>query len=249
MLLKHQTDIELATRELTGRAGKPLGVSRRRPGGPPVVLVHGVGSSHEHAWVAPGWTDVLAEDGRTVVPFELPGHGAAPPLAGGVDDADLLLAALDASGGVPVDAVGHSAGALLLLRAAARRPPLFRRIALIGVGDGVLGPPSDTGERLAEALEGPAEPADPRARVFWRLAASAGNRRADVAAYLRHRLEPAAGRRARRRHRRRARRARRPRLRRARRRAGRRHCRTPGWCRCAAPTTSVPRPTSGPWRP
>jgi pimeloyl-ACP methyl ester carboxylesterase len=82
---------------------------------PPVVLAHGVGSSHEHAWVGPGWTDVLAEDGRTVVPFELPGHGAAPPLAGGA-----------------------------------------------------LEPPGDTGERLAEALEGPAEPADPQARVFWR---------------------------------------------------------------------------------
>jgi pimeloyl-ACP methyl ester carboxylesterase len=164
-------------------------VSPPPPSGlPPVVLVHGAGSSHEHAWVAPGWTDVLAEDGRTVVPFELPGHGAAPPLADLADDVDLLLAALDASGGVPVDAVGHSAGALLLLRAAARRPPAFRRLALIGVGDGVLGPPSDTGERLAEALEGPAEPADPQARVFWRLAASAGNRRADVAAYLRHRV-------------------------------------------------------------
>jgi len=158
---------------------------------PPVVLVHGAGSTHRHNWGGSGWTDVLADEGRTVVPFELPGHGEAPPLADadGVEaagDVERLLALLAADGGpAPVDAIGFSAGARLLLRAAARHPAAFRRLVLLGVGDNLLRPGDGSAAWLVNVLEAPAEPAEPPARTVWRLVASAGNDRAAVAAYLR----------------------------------------------------------------
>jgi pimeloyl-ACP methyl ester carboxylesterase len=162
---------------------------------PPVVLVHGVGSSFEHNWVVTGWVDVLADEGRPTVAFELPGHGAAPPLADGEDDVERLVSFLGSLDG-PVDVVGFSAGAHLGLRAAVRRPAAVRRLALLGIGDGGVlrpPPPGGLGERLPELLEADAEPRDPETRLFWRLAASAGNSRARVAAYLRHRHPPLTG--------------------------------------------------------
>jgi pimeloyl-ACP methyl ester carboxylesterase len=42
---------------------------------PPVILVHGLGSSFEHNWRATGWVDLLADEGREVVGVDLPGHG------------------------------------------------------------------------------------------------------------------------------------------------------------------------------
>jgi pimeloyl-ACP methyl ester carboxylesterase len=160
---------------------------------PPVVLVHGVGSSFEHNWVVTGWIDVLADEGRTAVPFELPGHGGAARIPDDADDADVFVPFLEAqaeAAGGPVDVVGFSAGAQLSIRAATRRPSAIRRLALLGIGDGVLRPSEGFLTRLADLLDGAAEPADPHARVFWRLASSAGNDRAAVAAYLRRQLPP-----------------------------------------------------------
>ncbi len=104
---------------------------------PPVLLIHGVGSSFEHNWRATGWVDLLEGEGRTVVGVHLPGHGPEHdrPEA---DAADLLLEAAHAQGG-PVDAVGFSAGGHTLLRAAAREPGAFRRIAVLGVGNPATG--------------------------------------------------------------------------------------------------------------
>jgi pimeloyl-ACP methyl ester carboxylesterase len=73
--------------------------------GPPVLLIHGAGSSFEHNWRAPGWVDLLAEQGRDVVGVELPGHGAeAARGAPDRDAADLILER----------AAGHAAGRLQL---------------------------------------------------------------------------------------------------------------------------------------
>jgi pimeloyl-ACP methyl ester carboxylesterase len=158
-------------------------------GSPPVVLVHGVATSHAHNWVAPGWVDVLTDDGRDVAGFELPGHGAAPRLPAAADDTDRLLDFL-ADRSAPADVVGYSAGARLVLRAAVRRPEAFRRVALLGVGDAVFRPAGGSSAALADLLDGDSEPVEPGARVFWRLAASAGNDRSAVAAYLRRRPQP-----------------------------------------------------------
>lgn len=163
----------------------------------PVALVHGVGSSFVHTWRKPGWVDVLEADGRTVLPFDLPGHGSAAEadLSAGFSGAVTAFLDVVDTGG-RVDAVGMSAGGATVLAAVAARPDLFRRVAVLAVGDGVLGGGSATlapdglrtaaAAELADALGGETEPADNTPRLFWRMARSAGNDRRRVADFLRY---------------------------------------------------------------
>jgi pimeloyl-ACP methyl ester carboxylesterase len=153
---------------------------------PPVLLVHGIGSSFEHNWQRTGWVDILGLDDRTAIGYELPGHGASTTALDG-DAAVRELADLVSGYGL-VDAVGFSAGAMLLARVAVAVPGAFRRLALLGIGDGSwrAGEEVNSGaEDLAAALESVSESEDPRVRVFQRLARSAGNDPARVAGYLR----------------------------------------------------------------
>ncbi|MCW2522660.1 MAG: alpha/beta hydrolase fold protein [Frankiales bacterium] len=155
-----------------------------------VLLVHGVGSSFEHNWVQLGWVDLLADAGRTALPFDLPGHGSrsGDPSA---DAADLIIAEAERHG--QLDAVGFSAGGFALLRAAVRRPELFSRIAVMGVGDAGLSPRAASGDGgdgagqlsgILEALRSGVEPTGGPALVISRLAATAGNDPKAVAEFI-----------------------------------------------------------------
>jgi len=93
-----------------------------------VALVHGLGGA------AFNWTLVapaLARRCRVLVP-ELPGHGGSSPLPAPVETldpyADRLVAVLDD----PAVLVGHSLGAVVALRAAARHPDAVRGLVLAG---------------------------------------------------------------------------------------------------------------------
>lgn len=101
---------------------------------PPVVLVHGMGSNFEHNWRRHGWVDVLEADGREVIGFDMPGHGASPLVSGEGDGGVTRLAQVCDTHG-PVDIVGFSAGSVLSLTTAVRHPGLFCRIALLGIAD------------------------------------------------------------------------------------------------------------------
>lgn len=150
----------------------------------PVLLVHGFGSSFRHGWVEPGWVDLLADGGREVIPFDLPGHGGTPPPRGPDPAAELVQAVERA---LPparaVDAVGFSLGAQVLLRVAAAGPHRFRRLVLIGVGENALRG-DDPAPILAALRTGSADEADVRSRVFLDLARSAGNDPAALAGCL-----------------------------------------------------------------
>jgi pimeloyl-ACP methyl ester carboxylesterase len=91
----------------------------RRGEGPPLVLVHGLGSR------ATSWSTVLAllAAHHEVVAVDLPGHGGSPPLDGAptVDAlADALAAWLEAEGLRDADLVGSSLGARLVLELSRR---------------------------------------------------------------------------------------------------------------------------------
>jgi pimeloyl-ACP methyl ester carboxylesterase len=149
-----------------------------------VLLVHGFASSAEHNWRQPGWLDLLAEAGRETIAVDLLGHGRAPRPTNPADYESVEARVAAAIGDRErVDAVGFSAGAHVLLRLAAAQPRQFRRLALLGVGPGVLGR-ADPGPIIA-ALEGEAAPDDVQARVFRRLADDPGNDRAALIAFLR----------------------------------------------------------------
>ena len=100
----------------------------------PILLVHGLASSFEHNWQAAGWVDILADEGRTVIGVDLPGHGAnSAQDPAGISPAAAVLAAIGDR--AQVDAVGFSAGGHALLAAAVSAPRRFRKIAVLGVGD------------------------------------------------------------------------------------------------------------------
>jgi pimeloyl-ACP methyl ester carboxylesterase len=102
---------------------------------PPVLFVHGLGSTYEANWVKSGWADLVVAEGRTPVGHTMAGHGDAALLEPPDDTGPgRLHRQIEALGG-SADVVGFSAGAVLSLTAAVQRPELFRRLVLMGTGD------------------------------------------------------------------------------------------------------------------
>ena len=156
---------------------------------PPVLLVHGFASSAEHNWRLPGWLDLLADCGRETIAIDLPGHGTAPKLAdpAGYQGVEAHVAAA-VQGREPLDAIGFSAGAQVLLRLAADQPGTFRRLALLGIGRGVLEPADP--EPIVAALTSEPDPENVTGMVFRRLADGLGNDRDALIAFLRRPQRP-----------------------------------------------------------
>lgn len=149
-----------------------------------LVLLHGFGSSFDHNWKQTGWVDILGDFGVTVPTIDLPGHGTSSPSTDPADYADVdeeVRHALPADG--LISGVGFSAGAEVLLRLAVAEPERFDRIVLLGLGDNAFEPGDPTA--LVAALEASEEPEDVRARLFYRLARSAGNDPRALSAFLR----------------------------------------------------------------
>ena len=153
-----------------------------------IVLVHGLGSSFEHGWRAGGWIDLLHDAGRRVIPVDILGHGEADKPHDPAAYADLEQSVSVALPDEPVDAIGFSLGAQLLLRVAAAAPERFRRLVVIGVGANLFR--TDGAERVASAFETGVEPDDVGARVFVSVAAQAGNDPLAMAACLRRPARP-----------------------------------------------------------
>jgi pimeloyl-ACP methyl ester carboxylesterase len=156
---------------------------------PPVLLVHGFASSAEHNWRQPGWLDLLADCGRETIAADLPGHGTAPRPADPAEYQEVeayVAAAIE--GRDPLDAIGFSVGAHVLLRLAGDQPSRFRRLALLGIGRGVLEPADP--EPIVAALTGDPDPENVPGMVFRRLADGLGNDRDALIAFLRRPQRP-----------------------------------------------------------
>jgi pimeloyl-ACP methyl ester carboxylesterase len=150
----------------------------------PVLLVHGFATSAARTWRDNGWIDLLGDVGRQVIAPDLLGHGDAakphdPEAYGGME---AEVAALLPDG--PVDAIGFSLGARIVLTLAADAPDRFARIVVAGVGANLF---RDEGsDVIAQAIEGTADPANPVVQYFAGLAAQPGVDRAALAACIRH---------------------------------------------------------------
>jgi pimeloyl-ACP methyl ester carboxylesterase len=111
--------------------------------GPPVLLLHGFGSSSEGNWFRPGVAAALVGSGRQVVALDARGHGrSAKPhdpaaYAGGamVRDAAALV---DHLGLEALDVCGYSMGGLTA-RAFVGSDPRPRSAVLGGIGERVTG--------------------------------------------------------------------------------------------------------------
>jgi len=113
---------------------------------------------------------------------DLLGHGTAPrptDAAAYAEVEDLVHRALPPG---PLDAVGFSAGAGILLHLVVDHPGRFERLALLGLGDNAF---AGTDQRpLIEAMEGKTSPEDVRGELFRRLAQTAGNDPEALLAFL-----------------------------------------------------------------
>jgi pimeloyl-ACP methyl ester carboxylesterase len=118
-----------------------------------VLLLHGCGGSVRATFGRTGWFEAIAAQGRRALAPDLPGHGpnASHDPASYADLAGLVAKGLPEG---PIDAVGFSLGAKLVLELALRHPALFRRLVLGGIGDNVFAP-EVFAPAAAEALESP----------------------------------------------------------------------------------------------
>ncbi|MCF8589777.1 alpha/beta fold hydrolase [Gordonia liuliyuniae] len=122
----------VSQRRTLTRAGLSLSIQVSGPLDPasvPVVLVHGMGGDRT-TWRP--LASKLRKAGRTVVSFDMRGHGRTGPAESYLldDFRDDLSAVVDDLGAERVDLVGHSLGAHTALRFAISTPQRARRIVL-----------------------------------------------------------------------------------------------------------------------
>lgn len=111
--------------------------------GPPVVLHHGFVADHAVNWVAPGVVDALTGAGRRVVALDARGHGRSgkphdPAFYGERRMARDVSLLVDLLGVGEFDLVGYSMGAIVSLLVASGGEKRLRRLAVGGVGRGVV---------------------------------------------------------------------------------------------------------------
>ena len=149
----------------------------------PVVLAHGFATSSARTWGDNGWLDLLADSGRDTLAIDLLGHGTAdkPHEPAAYDEMEaLVLAQLPDE---PVDAIGFSLGARVLLTLATDHPTRFARLVLTGVGANLLR--TDGSDIVLRAVEGEGDPTNPVVQYFAGLAQQPGVDRKALAACLR----------------------------------------------------------------
>jgi pimeloyl-ACP methyl ester carboxylesterase len=139
----------------------------------PVVFVHGFATSAERTWRDNGWIDLLTDVGRKAVAIDLLGHGTAdkPHEAAAYERLEALV--LEQFPDDPVDAIGFSLGARVLLTIAADHPDRFRRLVLTGVGANLFR--DDPRDLISQAIRGEGDTENPVAQYFAGLARQPGN--------------------------------------------------------------------------
>jgi pimeloyl-ACP methyl ester carboxylesterase len=148
-----------------------------------VALVHGFATTSARTWGENGWLDLLGDVGRTPLPIDLLGHGTAdkphdPDAYAAMEE--LVLAQLPTE---PVDAIGFSLGARVLVTIACEHPDRFERLVLTGVGANLLR--NDGSDVIRKAIEGEGDPTNPVVQYFAGLASHPDVDRDALAACLR----------------------------------------------------------------
>jgi pimeloyl-ACP methyl ester carboxylesterase len=148
-----------------------------------VALVHGFATSSARTWGDNGWLDLLADSGRATLPIDLLGHGTAtkPHDPAAYDELEALVAAQLPD--EPVDGIGFSLGARVLLTLATEHPERFSRLVLTGVGANLLR--NEGSDLILRAIEGTGDPTNPVVQYFAGLAQHPDVDRVALAACLR----------------------------------------------------------------
>lgn len=164
--------------------------------GPPILLIHGFGSSAKVNWVNPGWVDTLVKAGRRVIALDNRGHGhsdkphdvGAYRVAALAEDARNLLRHL---GIARADVMGYSMGARISTFLALAHPEMVKSLILGGLGYGIvtgIGP----WEPVVAALEtdDPDGITDPTGQMFRKFADQTKSDRVALAACMKATRQP-----------------------------------------------------------
>ena len=161
---------------------------------PPLLMVHGWGGSHQETWQNTGIEQLVNDAGTTVIGVDLLGHGTSEKSHDPNSYADISAPIRKAIGArtTGVDAIGFSLGAIALLDAAMHNPKYFRKLMLVGVGNGLLeSHKSGETDRIISGIDGTASPEDVLARQFGNYAKKSNNDPLALrAALLRPRKDP-----------------------------------------------------------
>ena len=159
-------------------------------GMPPVLFVHGFGTSHDSTWVTNGWTALLEDAGREVIGVDMLGHGSAEKPTS-PEEYDKLEGQVFAHfPSKQVDAIGFSMGAGVLLHLASNNPERFNRLVLSGVGRNLFERKLDFRDAVANAVES-GEADTPELRYFAQLPETPDANREALAAFMRRPNPPA----------------------------------------------------------
>ena len=160
----------------------------------PVLLLHGFTGSVASTWQPTGIMDLLADGGRDVIAWDLPGHGSAPKSHDPDDyaamEAKLVERLADEAGDTTVDGVGFSMGSRTLLVMASLAPERFGRLVVSGVGRNLFERDDEQAERIARGVSGDAPADDVHAQTFARYAAEPDQDGLALAAFMRREHAP-----------------------------------------------------------
>ena len=169
--------------------------------GHPVVLLHGFTANFQFNFANFGWIEALNERGLQVIGIEFRGHGQSdkPNDSGsyGTDNlASDIIAVLDHLNTPYVSIIGYSLGTLVALHLMQVAPDRFDKAVLVATGDGLIGIPPYTSERMFPALievlsrnEYPHDLPDHLA-VYWDFVAETGGDREALLALAKASYEP-----------------------------------------------------------
>ena len=160
----------------------------------PVLLLHGFTGSVASTWQPTGILDLLADGGREVIAWDLPGHGSAPKSHDPADyaemEAKLVERLAEEAGDQTVDGVGFSMGSRTLLVMASIAPERFDRLVISGVGRNLFERDDEQAERIARGVSGDAPADDVHAQTFARYASEPDQDGLALAAFMRRRHAP-----------------------------------------------------------
>ncbi len=157
---------------------------------PPILLIHGFGSTYKNNWIEPGWTEYLVEAGYFVVMLDNRGHGNSAKLYNKTDydldkmtqDGHNLMLHLSFN---KYDVMGYSMGARISGYLAMSQPNAVKHVILGGLGDNIIhGTPKV--ENIAAGLlaDNLSDVKDPIGRMFRIFAEHTGSDRKALAACI-----------------------------------------------------------------
>jgi pimeloyl-ACP methyl ester carboxylesterase len=147
-----------------------------------VALVHGFATNSARTWGDNGWLDLLQDVGRTAVPIDLLGHGTADRPHDPAAYAEMEALVATQLPERPVDAIGFSLGARVLLTLAAEDPTRFERLVLTGVGANLFR--TEGSDVIVQAIRGDGDPTNPVVQYFAGLAEHPDSDREALAACM-----------------------------------------------------------------